>query len=441
MATAFGTGLKTPDQSGPTWLVNTPTISQGQLCVMGFLAYAPIATAPTLTGTGWETTPRGHGEYSEWNVHVGFFLCPPVAAFLNGTQVQLNWEGGAWGTAWTQVVGAGEFDTVLSPVSIDTSAISTTRTLPNLTAATNDSIRFEVLAAVLNRTAANGPLTENSEATYHTGATGGVGGGFGYKTVSAGSTTGDLWTFTDPDGGSAQTPSVGSVLIIKNAVSVTNPTLSGNVYLPDENSDVPPITPTLSLSVVVVNSDEVDITPQGTVDPTADTLVINRAPVINGVVGAYAAVQIVPLTGVTYPIRHTGLAPNSTYRFSYHLLRSGVPSSNTSPATANITTKRLLVYLYADPSAVGVTGVDAQVFRSPTGGELAGDKITFRSGLQFDSTAVSGRARLQIDLITQPTTGTKLRNGSSVAAVAKKELGGGDQVWTRITTDAVVAEV
>ena len=440
MATAFGSGLETADQSGTTWSISTPSISAGQMCVLGFVAYAPTATAPTLTGTGWETTPRGHGEYGDWNTHVGFFLCPPVASFVNAGQVQIGWSGGAWGTAWTQVVGAGEFDTVLGSVSIDASGIATTRTLPNLTAATNDSLRFEVLATVLNREMSNPVLIEQTEATYHTGPTGGVGGGFGYKAVSSGSTTGDLWTFTDPDGGSAGTPSVGTVLIIKNAASVTNPTLSGDVYLPDENASSGPATPTLAPTVVAVNSDEVDFTPQGTVDPTADTLVINRATVVSGVVGAYSQVQTVPLTGVTYPIRHTGLAPNTTYRFTYHLSRSGVPSSNTSPATGDITTRRLLVYLYTDSTAVGVTGVDAQVFRSPTGGALAGESIGYKTGLQFDVTAVSGRARLQIDLGAQPS-GTKLRNGNSVAAVARKNLPGGDQIWTRIATDSVVAEV
>lgn len=441
MANVVGSGLETADQSGPTWLVSTPSLSTGQMCVMGYVAYAPTATGPTLTGAGWETTPRGAGEYPEWEVHVGFFILPPVSSAVAAGQVQLNWSGGAWGSAWTQAVQAGEFDTALGSVSIDPSGIAESVTLPALTASTGSSVRFEVLGTIANRIPASAALSAQGEATYHTGPTGGVGGGFGYKAVSAGSTTGELWTWIDPDGGLAHSPSVGSVLIIKNAASVTNPTLSGDVFLPDANADLPPNSPTLAPTVVAVNSDEVDFTPQGTVDPTADTMVISRAQVVSGVVGAFSAVRTLPLNGVTYPVRITGQAPNSTYRYSYYLSRSGVPSSASSPATANVTTKRLMVYLFTDPTAAGVSSVKAQVFRSPTGGALAGETIDFRSGLTFDSALNGARARLQIELVAQPATGAKLRNGNSVAAVAMKDLGAGDQIWTRITTDAVVAEV
>jgi hypothetical protein len=350
----------------------------------------------------------------------------------------ITWAGGGTGTAWAIAINDGQLSTFLAGGSIDTTGTATTVTLPNLTASDNDSIRFEVLATVAYRALANIPLTESAESTYTAGATGGIGGGAGYKLVpTAGSIAGDAWTWTDPDGGAADSPSVGSVLMIKPSVSVSYPTLSGDVYLPDDTSDAAPISPALAPTVTVVNSDEVDFTPVGSIDPLADTLVISRALVTGGVTGAYSMAQSASMTGITYPIRVTGQAPNTTYKFSYYLTRSGVPSSSSSPATANVTTRKLLVYLFTDASAASVSSVDAQVFRAPTGGALSGDVIAYKPGLAFDTVLVGGQARLQIELTAQPTTGTKIRNGDSVMAVARKVMGGGDEIWTRITSSPV----
>jgi hypothetical protein len=428
-----------------------------------------IRKTPTLSGTTWpiayDTVPAGHTVVLfvatnrkaypiafpvEWTLkaNVGHSIAPHAMAIYYQTFPSGAVAGSAVGTFSSANLGHG-FSVILSDAQFDVVSASATEvtaggvadsTVAAITGAAASSIYLNFVIAEFYRTYAHsGGFTATDQIVdFVVDANGGLSSALGYKTSGAGSITGGTWTTTDPYGGSPEARTSTMAIIFKPAAVVTNPTASGSIYAPDEAATSPPDSPIAAPTIAVTGSTSVSATVSGW-DATADSIHINASLVTGGVPGAYFLAKTVSVSGVSMPISVTGLTAGATYRFTWHVSRSGQNSVASSQETANITLQGLYCYLYADVSALGVTGVDAQVFRLPTGTALAGASLGSATGLTFDATAVGGRARLRIPIV-QPSTGALLAVNDTVAAVARKSVIGGSAIWTRITTDAKIAE-
>ena len=95
---------------------------------------------------------------------------------------------------------------------------------------------------------------------------------------------------------------------------------------------------------------------------------------------------------------------------------------------------RSVIHFFTDPSAVGVTGVKAQVFAAPTDSNMiCGNPLFVTSGLSFDQSLYNGRARLVINMLPGVSYAE-----STVVVIAMKDHGDGRQTWTRPASGAVV---
>ena len=436
MTSVVGTITKSPTLSGTTWPINYAAVGAGQVVAV-FIAMNRKTYPVTMPGD-WTVKVNNEGHSlapTAGAIYYKAFPSGAAAGSVNGTFSTSN-EGHAFSVVLTDA----QFDVVSASGTEVTAGGVSTSTVAAITGAAASSIYLNFVIAEFYRTFTHsGGFTATDQiADFVPTANGGVSSALGYKTSGSGSTTGGTWTSADPYGGAPGARSQTWAIIFKPSTAPTNPTATGDIYAPDETASAAPNNPPSAPVVTVTNSDEVGVTLSG-YDVTADTLYIMAAKVVGGVPGADVIVKTMAASGATFPTAVTGLDTGATYRFGYFISRSGQSSALSSPQTANVKLKDLYCYLFTDVSALGVAGVDAQVFRSPAAGFLAGESIGKASALTFDATAVSGRARLRIPLV-QPTTGAKLRNGNTVSAVARK-ISGAQQTWTRITSDAQIAEV
>ena len=161
--------------------------------------------------------------------------------------------------------------------------------------------------------------------------------------------------------------------------------------------------------------------------------------IVGGVPGQKVAARTMPIAGLVLPIRVDGLTPGETYSWSVHVSRDGVNSEFSSPDSAPVTMPTVAVHLFTDSSARGVAGVDVQVFALPENGSqwITGERLFASTDLAFDAQTQGGRARLVIPF---PSGSPGLPAGQHVCAVARKKLGGGMEIWTRIVSDAIVVQ-
>lgn len=435
MTSVVGSIRKTPSLSGTSWPIGYDAVGAGQTVVL-FVATNRKAYPIAFPG--------------EWvlKANTGHSLAPHTMAIYYQTFPSGAASGSAIGTFTSANIGHGysvvlsdaQFDVVSASATEVTAGGVSTSTVAAITGAAASSIYLNFVIAEFYRTFAHsGGFTATDQIQdFVPDANGGLSSALGYKTSSAGSITGGTWTTTDPYFGSPEARTSTMAIIFKPAAVATNPTASGSIYAPDESATEPPTSPFAAPTVAVTGSTSVGVTVSGW-DVTADTVHITAALVTGGVPGAYTLVKSVAIPGISMPISITGLMAGATYRFSWYVSRSGQNSVAASQTTADITLQGLFCYLYADVSALGVTGVDAQVFRLPSGTDLAGASLGSATGLAFDATAVGGRARLRIPVV-QPSTGALLVANDTVAAVARKSVIGGSAIWTRITVDAKIAE-
>ena len=161
--------------------------------------------------------------------------------------------------------------------------------------------------------------------------------------------------------------------------------------------------------------------------------------IVDGAPGPIVERPAISVTGPSMTATVDGLVPGATYVFFFYISKSGVNSPFYSPDSAPMTLPRAAVHLFTDPSAAGVTGVDVQVFQLPVEGSqwISGERLFARTGMAFDSALQSGRARMVIPV----SDGASVPGiGQHVCAVARKKLPNGREIWTRIVSDAVVAE-
>lgn len=433
---SIGAVLETPDLSGNTWPIAHPAVGSGQsllIFVGGWTRGA--ASQPSLSGVSG--TIRFNDDFPDYYLRGALI---EVTGNRSAGTITVNWSGsGCTGSAYAVVMNAGAFD-IGSGVLIDPAQNIPTRTLGALTASESSSVRIEFIVTALTRELENPGMTVQSEATYHSGSTGGVGAGIGHKAVSAGSTNGSEWKLVDPDRPTelpaGASPSVGWTVIYKPDNSPTSPVISGTINAPDESATVPPIAPTQAPTVSVLGASSVNITGSG-IDPTASTVLIGSRRIVNGVPSTNDPVQIwsAPVAGLSWPVKVDFLIPGATYQFSYWVEKDGIKSA-ASPESAPVTLMRSVIHFFTDPSAAGVSGVTAQVFGMPASNSpaLVGAPLFTTTGLTFDQALYNGQARLVISVIP----GVVPAADTQVKVLAMKDHGGGRQTWTRPATAGVV---
>lgn len=436
MASVVGSWGKTPDLSGTLWPITHGPIGVNQkLLIFAGGWCRGQDSSPSLSVS---STVRFNDAFPEYLLRgVLFEVAGPRAA---GT-INVNWSAnGCSGSAFFRVINAGEFDIGSGPLR-DSSQNVWTRTLGALNASTDNSVRFEYVITALNREPTNGPLDEIFEASYTSSSTGGVGGGVGNKAVSSGSTTGDEWVFVDPDkrgqANAGASPSVGWAVIYKDASSSsTNPILSGTINAPDGASATAPGTPSMAPTVVASNSTTLAITPND-LDSTATTFTIEIRKKDGAGWSTPFTIGPFPINS-PMPVLAEFLIPGSTYSVRSWVTRDGVNSTNSSPWSAEVKLPQSVVHIFVDPSAVGVSGVEVQIWKLPPAGTsaLVGAVVHFSKNMTFDSSLVDGRARMVIPLVTTASVTT----GEKLAAVCCRR-GVAPEIWTRIMYDATVVSV
>lgn len=341
MATAATSGwVSTNNLTGTSWVINVPAVAANGRIVL-FVAGVAAFGASTPDTFSW-TQHKVY--YNSTQLTTSAIYSQSFVGAAGATTVTLDWTGsGAQGCAFAIALSDAQFDAVSSEM-VDASVLTTERTLGTLAASTNGSMRLELLITSFHRTMVNSVLTDATLSTYTATPNGGIGAGVGYKAASAGTTTGDLWVFTDPDVGAADTPSVGHVIIFKPAVVAANPVISGYAILPVSGTGsggggpiVPPASPSTPPTVVVLGPGAVNVTIPPGYDPTADKLHISYALITDGVPGAWQTAKVVDVAGLVQPIFVDGFTLGAVYRFAYYVSRDGVYSEFGSFPTIPIT--------------------------------------------------------------------------------------------------------
>ena len=432
MASVAGSWQKSPDLSGTTWPVSHPAIGAGQILLIFVGGYTyGVDSVPSLPGS----TPRFSGSYPDYTLRGALF---EISGARPAGSVTVSWTAsGCVGAGYACVINDGEFD-VVSIAQLDAAANTDTRTLADLTTAWNDAVRLELLVMAMHRELVASGMTVEADSTYHPGPLGGVGSGVGHKPVSSGSTVGSPWVWTSSDvpggtGAAVGSPSVGWAVIYRPSSAPANPVISGAINSPDGDTAEPPTSPVTAPTVVAISGSTVAVTPND-VDPTATTVTIAYRPVVNGEMGEEVIAGTYSTTSA-FPVQISGLAPGGSYAWRVWVTRDGISSENSSNFSSPVTMPVSSVRVFTDPSAAGVSGVEIQVWRLPTGTDLAGQKLFSAAGQQFATALMDGKATLTVRL---PEL-FGLSNGDHVAAICCKRIPG-QETWTRIMYDAVVVD-
>jgi hypothetical protein len=138
----------------------------------------------------------------------------------------------------------------------------------------------------------------------------------------------------------------------------------------------------------------------------------------------------------------TGLPPGTTHNIRVKAWSAGDVSAFSTHVGKSL--PRLFVFGHVSPSAVGTTGCKVDIGFLPAPGRIfpdgyIGDGWTDRA---FDPVPITSggvpTARMVIQIETMPSP--KIRDGDRVAMVITKDLGGGQERWTPILTNALVRE-
>ncbi len=211
------------------------------------------------------------------------------------------------------------------------------------------------------------------------------------------------------------------------------------------NSLAVPMTVTSSLTLVaplppvatVVNSDTITIG-VGNIDSAATNVVVMGAIVTNGTAGSFTVMADRPKG--SFPVTLSGLKPGTRYRFYAYSYVGTIASSPSASSVEAVTNYLIAETTAVSPSAVGVTGLNVQVWRAPTNGAIVGESLGLYTSQQFDAQSVlvnnASRARLRVLLTEQPAQ--KLRNGDAVCIYPVKP--GSPPTRTKILTNAVIRE-
>jgi hypothetical protein len=209
------------------------------------------------------------------------------------------------------------------------------------------------------------------------------------------------------------------------------PTLSGSGQLPSTNSAVAaPNSPT-SPTLVSYTSNAITVSFGTNSNDAGTRYVIEYQPSGGDWVGG----------GDTdsSPITANGLIPGTTYSTRIRAEGAGGASSwVTGPVQA---TKRLLARCYINSSAVGVTGVTAQLWRPPVAGGLADEEVSKIAGAAFESSAeenpLTGVSSARIDLAVTQTAQPLIAPGDTLRVVLTAGAEPSDK-WSKMFNATVV---